>query len=424
MTRLPQAEIKLGELCNNRCVFCISGHLTHEKRAPLLSAESLKERVRLAHESGAKRITLLGGEPTIQPAFREVVRYAVELGFDEIVIFSNGSRTGHTDLMDEVLQSDAKFEWRFSFQGGNLEAHERTTGRKGSFAGLIGSLERASERGQKITINSCVVKQNYESLPDFPALLGPYDIAHVHVDMLHPGDLPDPRKDSLDEILPRYSDLGEPLRRMLRGFPRELEVKIGNLPFCIAPDLSPFIHHGGEETWVVGTEPAFDKHENKAGAKTKLPGCETCALASRCGGVYRAYLSVHGEAEIVPIPAETLAPRFESTTLSPRLSERLARLSDKAPLGRLAWSGIEEGADGNALRIRFTSTSGEHAELWLRDETGGVSGGYRVEGEPARASSELLLGLAAAMDALGFLPRGSVVARKQARTKLAVVGNQ
>lgn len=406
MTRLPQAEIKLGELCNNRCVFCISGHLTHEKRAPLLSAESLKERVSLAHQSGAKRITLLGGEPTIQPAFREVVRHAVALGFEEIVIFSNGSRTGHTDLMDEVLESDAKFEWRFSFQGGNREAHERTTGRKGSFAGLIASLERASERRQKITINSCVVKQNYDSLPDYPELLAPYDVAHVHVDMLHPGDLPDPRKDDLHEILPRYSDLVEPLRRMLRGFPRELEVKIGNLPLCIAPDLAPFIQHGGEETWVVGAEPAFDKHENKSSAKTKLPQCDRCALGPRCGGVYRAYLEVHGEAEIVPILGGSLPPTFESTTLSPRLGEKLALASGKAPFGRLRFERIEELDAGNELRLHLVSSHGERIELWLRDETAGVRGGYRVTSEPREASMELLDGIAAAMDALGWLPRG------------------
>lgn len=403
MRRLPQAEIKLGELCNNRCVFCISGHLTREKQAPLLSAESLKQRVRDAHASGAKRITLLGGEPTIQPAFREVVRYAVELGFDEIVIFSNGSRTGHTQLMDEVLESDAKFEWRFSFQGGNREAHERTTGRKGAFTGLVASLERAAARGQKVTINCCVVKQNYESLPDFPDLLRPYDICHVHVDMLHPGDLPEPRKEDLGEILPRYSDLAEPLRRMVRGFPESLDVRIGNLPLCIAPDLAAFVHHGGEETWVVGEEPAFDKHQNKAGAKTKLSQCDACALGSRCGGVYQGYLDVYGDAEIVPIPTDALVPAFTSSTLSIRLARRLERLRERAPFGRLRVERIEERGAGKELGVGFVSPHGERVELWFRDEPAGVRAGYRLAGEGREVSRELGEGIAAAMDALGRL---------------------
>ncbi|GMV14564.1 MAG: radical SAM protein [Polyangiaceae bacterium] len=425
MSRLPQAEIKLGELCNNRCVFCISGHLTSEKRAPLVSALDLKERVRQAHESGVRRITLLGGEPTIQPAFREVVEYAVGLGFDEIVIFSNGSRTGHTRLMDEVLASGGQFEWRFSFQGGNREAHERTTGRKGSFRGLLESLERAAEREQKVTINCCVVNQNYDSLPDFPELLAPYAIAHVHIDMLHPGDLPEPKKGRLGELMPRYSELVEPLRRMVRGFPPDLERSIGNLPFCIAPDLSPFIQHGGEETWVVGASDTWNKYDDKTSAKTKLPACEGCALSPRCGGVYRAYLELHGDSEIVAIPPDTLAPELALPTLSPRLARRLERLRERAPFGRLSWLGVEALDSGRELRVRFRSPRGETAELSLVDGPAGVRGGYRVEDDPSRASDELRDGLAAILDALGQLGRSGVVAGEQRRAKsLAVVGDQ
>lgn len=425
MARLPQAEIKLGELCNNRCVFCISGHLTSEKRAPLVSALDLKERVRRAREAGARRITLLGGEPTIQPAFREVVEYAVGLGFDEIVIFSNGSRTGHTRLMDEVLASGGKFEWRFSFQGGNRQAHERTTGRKGSFEGLLESLERAAERGQKVTVNCCVVRQNYDSLPDFPGLLAPYEIAHFHADMLHPGDLPEPKKQRLGEIMPRYSDLVEPLRRMVRGFSPELAQSIGNLPFCIAPDLSPFIQHGGEETWVVGSRDTWNKYDDKTSAKTKLAACEGCALSARCGGVYRAYLELHGDAEIVAISPDTLAPESALPTLSPRLARCLERLRARAPFGRLSWLGAEELNAGQKLRIRLRSPSAESAELSLEDGPRGVRGGYRVDGDPSRASPELRDGLTAILHALGWLGGSAVVAGKQRRAKpLAVIGNQ
>ncbi len=425
MAELPQAEIKLGELCNNRCVFCISGHLTSKKSAPLISAEKLKERVTAAHESGARRITLLGGEPTIQPAFREVVRHAVGLGFEEIVIFSNGSRTGHTDLMDEVLASGGRFEWRFSFQGGTREAHERTTGRKGSFNGLLDSLERAAERKQKITINFCVVKQNYESLPHLPELLAPYEISEVHVDMLHPGDLPEPRKENLGEIMPRYSDLIEPLRLMVRGFPASLAVHIGNLPFCIAPDLSPFIHHGGEETWVVGDERPWNKHEDKAGAKVKLAACEGCALSSRCAGVYSAYLKLHGEQEIQAIPADAFAPEFDSSSLSPRLSRRLSALRAHSPLGRLAWQNISEGEEGRELRVAFRSPTAEDVELWFIDAPEGVRGGYRLVADPEHASEDLRQGLAAILDALGWLRRSPVVPSEERRPKaLPVVGHE
>ncbi len=97
-----QAEIQLGHLCNNRCVFCVSGQLTHTRAAPLLDPAELTASIREARAAGATSLTFLGGEPTIQPFFLDLVREAVRLEFDEIVIFSNGSKSARTDLVDQV----------------------------------------------------------------------------------------------------------------------------------------------------------------------------------------------------------------------------------------------------------------------------------------------------------------------------------
>src|SRR5262245_26650486 len=111
-----QLEIQLGHLCNNRCVFCVSGQLTSQRKAPILDAGDIVRALDGAWASGYRRVTLLGGEPTIQPFFMDVLRHAVALGF-EIVIFSNGSKPGRTNLVDEVAKTGGRVEWRFSFQG-------------------------------------------------------------------------------------------------------------------------------------------------------------------------------------------------------------------------------------------------------------------------------------------------------------------
>src|SRR5579859_5352445 len=139
-------ELQLGHLCNDRCVFCKSGRLTEEGNAPLVPLEVLAEHVREAYAAGHRRITFLGGEPTIQPAFLDLVKLAVSLGFETIVIFSNGSKPARTDLIEQVLATGGNFEWRFSFQGATKEAHERTTRRKGSFDQVLRSLKRVRAR--------------------------------------------------------------------------------------------------------------------------------------------------------------------------------------------------------------------------------------------------------------------------------------
>ena len=64
-----QVEIQLGHLCNNRCVFCVSGQLTAQGRArPLPTAPALAA-LDAAAARGARTVTFLGGEPTLQASF-------------------------------------------------------------------------------------------------------------------------------------------------------------------------------------------------------------------------------------------------------------------------------------------------------------------------------------------------------------------
>ncbi len=245
-------ELQLGHLCNDRCVFCESGRLTHAGRAPLLPVEMLSARVREAYAAGHRRITFLGGEPTIQPSFLEIVGLAVSLGFESIVIFSNGSKAGSTDLVDRVLATGGRFEWRFSVQGATREAHLRTTGRKGGFDQVLRALSIVRERGQRATVNLCLVRQNSDSLDRFAELLVPLGVSQVHVDMLNPDDMGGiVSADEVTAMMPRYGDVAGTLERMVQGFPEGFDVSIGALPFCVAPSLAPWIHHDHHPMWTV-----------------------------------------------------------------------------------------------------------------------------------------------------------------------------
>src|SRR5512140_278792 len=74
-----QVEIQLGHMCNNRCVFCVSGQDTALGRARPLGTAPILAEISRAHADAHRKITLLGGEPTLQPGFLDVVRHAVAL---------------------------------------------------------------------------------------------------------------------------------------------------------------------------------------------------------------------------------------------------------------------------------------------------------------------------------------------------------
>jgi len=307
-----QVEIQLGHMCNNRCVFCVSGQETALGRARPLPLEPILEQIRAARAAGHAKITLLGGEPTLQPAFMDVVRESVRLGFEEIVIFTNGAKTARAAFVDEILATGGHFTFRFSMQGATEEAHEQTTKKDGSFARIVQSMRHVAERGARLTVNMCVVQSNFASVDRFPELLLPLGASQLHLDMIRPLDAGQRTEEELAAMIPRYSDLVAPLSRMARGFPEGFDVNIGNLPYCVAPELSPIIHHDGEKTMTIAVDgekklsKPWDKYLVKRRDKSKPDTCRTCVFDSRCNGIFDKYREIHGTSEFVPVSAERL----------------------------------------------------------------------------------------------------------------------
>jgi MoaA/NifB/PqqE/SkfB family radical SAM enzyme len=306
-------EIQLGHLCNNRCVFCSSGQLTAMKIARAVPLEPIIEALAAARAAGAWHLTFLGGEPTTHKRFLEALRTAVELGFEHIVIFTNGVMFPQPGFIDSVVAL-GRFEWRISIQGATDEAHVATTGRADSFRRILHGLGELQRRGQLVTANMCVNERSYRSLPEYPALLEQYGVRQLHIDIVRPESTGERDQEYLREIMPRYSDMAPYYDRMLAGFDRwdpDFDVNVGNLPYCILPKWGSRIHHGGQETVTksadaTGLEDAMNKYEWHGSLRTYLPSCDPCVFRSRCTGIFRVYLELHGEDEFKPVSREAL----------------------------------------------------------------------------------------------------------------------
>lgn len=307
-----QMEIQLGHMCNNRCVFCVSGQRTEFREAFPLPGDPIVAELERGFAEGIRKLTLLGGEPTLQPEFMRVLQAAVDMGFEEIVVFTNGVKTARPAFVDEILATGGNLTWRLSFQGADQESHERTTKKPGSFRRLVRTLENLQAKDQRITVNMCVVRSNFESVAAFPQLLLPFGVRQLHLDMVRPLDAGKRSEAEMREMLPYYSDMVPHLTRMIEGFPPGFDVNIGNLPYCVAPRLAPWIRHDGEQTLTVAidgddnlSEP-WDKYEVKRRDKIKPASCRTCAFDVQCSGVFETYRGFYGLGELKPIPASAL----------------------------------------------------------------------------------------------------------------------
>lgn len=277
-----------------------------------MPTEPVLRAIRLAREAGHRKITLLGGEPTLQPGFMCIVSETVALGFEEIVLFTNGAKTARPELVDAIRATGGTFTWRISIQGATCESHERTTRKVGSFGRIVRTLENLAERGEHITVNMCVVRSNAEDVDRFPELLRPYGVRQLHLDMMRPLDAGDRTEEELRAAVPRYSDLVPPLRRMIAGFEPGFDVNVGNLPYCVAPDLAPWIHHDGEATDTIAIDgddrlsKPWNKYLVKRRDKLKPATCRSCVFDRRCSGVFETYARFEGIDELTPVSAATL----------------------------------------------------------------------------------------------------------------------
>jgi MoaA/NifB/PqqE/SkfB family radical SAM enzyme len=423
-----QIEVQLGHMCNNRCVFCVSGQQTERGNAGPLDLSAQLAEIEKARADGHTKLTLLGGEPTLQPGFLDLVKSAVALGFEEIVVFTNGAKTARPAFIDEIRATGGNFTWRISIQGGTEEAHERTTRKDGSFGRILRTMEALRERGERVTVNMCVVSSNYASVAAFPELCARYGVVQLHLDMVRPLDSGDRTEEELREMIPRYSDMVPALEAMTKGFPEGFDVNIGNLPYCIAPHLAPFIHHDGEHTLTVAIDgereisQPWNKYEVKRRDKSKPERCKECVFEPQCSGVFDHYAQFYGTDELVPIPRARLREIDPENRL--RLSQepdsrvgrtiaaRLARLRRAAPFGALVWRDLVVSEAGARAEIVFHGPAGERATVWLTETGGRAAGGYRVD--EGGATTAIVEGLRAVMDALRVRPGLVGAARPEA----------
>jgi MoaA/NifB/PqqE/SkfB family radical SAM enzyme len=407
-------EIQLGHLCNNRCVFCSSGQLTAMKVARPVPIEPIIEALEQARASGAIHLTFLGGEPTIHKHFLEALAKAVALGFEHIVIFTNGVMFPHPGFIDSVTAL-GNFEWRISIQGATDEAHVATTGRANSFQRIVHGLGELQRRNQLVTTNMCVNERSYRSLPHYPELLQRYGVRQLHVDIVRPESTGERSEDYLRDIMPRYSDMAPYYAEMLAGFERwdpEFDVNVGNLPYCVLPEWGSRIHHGGQETVTkssdsTGLEDAMNKYEWQQSLRTHLPGCADCVFRPRCTGIFRVYLELHGGDEFRPVSRAALAAldverRNFVLLVEPLLAPLRAALAreEMAP----SWRLLQDISEDRVRRVEIVLGHEAGAPVRLRFVPAGSGGAPVISSAAYDVEAEADLGVP--LDALaGLLAR-------------------
>ncbi len=164
MAKIDKYWLAINNKCNNQCVFCLDAD--NQKNGIFKPIEEVKNQIKKAKGTGAKRLVISGGEASIHPDFLDIIKFAKFIGFSEIQTITNGRMFTYKKFTRQAIKNGLT-EITFSLHAYNAELHEQFTGVKGSFEQAINGLKNVKMYPNVIVnIDVVINKLNYKKIYD------------------------------------------------------------------------------------------------------------------------------------------------------------------------------------------------------------------------------------------------------------------
>jgi MoaA/NifB/PqqE/SkfB family radical SAM enzyme len=283
-----------------------------KRNLPVRSAYEIKKEIAAAKKRGTVYLELIGGETTIRPDFPDIVAFAKRVGFQTIMIATNGRMLSYKPIAEKLIDAGLN-SVVFSIHGHRSEIHDYLTQVPGSFEqlkkGLL-NLRRIIKQKQinfHLGSNTTIVKQNYRYLPQIGKFILSHGIADsefIFVDCNEGG-----AKRHFEELVPKISEAAPYIRKCL-DLGKKTDVlhwDIRYVPLCYFPDHLDRISEL-HEIRIFNTEHIaqdfvdLDALESRRKwARKKTLRCDGCALYNNCEGIWIEYLRHFGDTELSPV---------------------------------------------------------------------------------------------------------------------------
>ena len=202
------SDIKLGYSCNSDCVHCvIAANREQLRRASLpvdLKTEECLQLIRQAHEAGASKVVLTGGEPTIRKDFPQLLRacHRMDLAAE---IQTNGRKLEDSSFCDEleIVRRDC---FNVALHGPSASIHDSVTRRHGSYADTVRAFSNLATRPCTTVGKVVISRLNAPHLLETLSCLHQMNVRRCNFAFPHAQGYSDA---TFDQVVPRYSDLRE-----------------------------------------------------------------------------------------------------------------------------------------------------------------------------------------------------------------------
>lgn len=315
--KLKNVEINPGRLCNNKCIFCMSGE-ERDDHDPWADPARMKDEIRMRYAEGARSLGFLGGEPSAYPHILECMAYARDLGYQRIALCTNGVRLSNPEFLSQALAA--------GLTRVTVSVHSHVPRIEEFLVGVPGILERkvqavrnlvaARDQGRfrdGVAVNPVFCRPNAPYAEDFVRFFAGLGIRDFRFNFIWP----ESRVQSDKTVVPQFKDVMPYVLNLIFRNEREwkYQLSFGAIPYCVLPGsfqerwplLKRYFFEEGMDlpTEVSFLEPdrvgrvqRFDWHEKGHDVyRMKVRACSGCDLDPVCMGVYRSYVALYGDGE-------------------------------------------------------------------------------------------------------------------------------
>lgn len=319
-------ELNVGKACNNKCVFCLDGLPKREDRSYMPLGE-MKDEITSWYRAGHRSLGFLGGEPTTCPWLPQAMAHARDLGFSRIAIATNATKLRKEYYLDRLIDAGLT-RVTVSSHGHTAKLEDALTRVPGNFAKkqtalkLLVAKRDQGKLADNVSVNIVVNGWNYRYLGHMLKYFYGLGLDDVRANFIR-------SEGYADEdwtLTPQYADVVPYLMKaiVLNEFHFRKHFTFGGFPLCVLPleftgnprlskkylgeyrdlDTDCSIRQDGEHglAKVDGGRARFNWQERKRfDLKHHLRSCHDCRYADVCEGVWKMYLTIHGDSEFTPL---------------------------------------------------------------------------------------------------------------------------
>lgn len=278
--------IRLMGDCDSRCIFCMVENemsvSTHQ------SLNTIIENINSFPEGTS--FDLFGGEPTLFPHFKELLKYLKENGIHYQI--ASNCRSFADKKFTRFVKSMQPDRVRTSLYGSNPRTHDILTRSKGSWQETIDGIHNLVADDIPCIVNYVIFRNNLDEL--LPATRALYDIGvrsfKYSLPIFTSRFLP---------LLANITNVREVLSETIDFIQSNHRTKfeIEKAPFCIAPMHLRYFNMESDEGMINQISSLYAKPDS----------CNYCDLHHYCNGVEVGYLERFGEVGINPVKLDELS---------------------------------------------------------------------------------------------------------------------